>query len=367
MFLKRPTVQLPQNTNVRERKSLTRLSLLSVGLAGLVATITVFSGLASAVAAGQIEGGNIYRVRNVTKNTDFTDPATADKCETVQYRVRLHNPGPDPVTNVNVKASLQTAAATSHSSSVTVTGDNLNPATTTDTATLNLSASLGLSYVPGSTELLDNNAGVINGLPDTIFTSGVNVGSVGVSTQQIRYVQFKAVVECPQSPPPSTGVCKLLKVTISNKEQREVTASLSGETNNAQITAYRIDFGDSTVVNEQNATHRYANDGTYNIVGSVQVKYADGRTEFVTADSCKNTVTFKKEQPPVVTTTTSSSSSSSSSSASAVASSGTSTAASGALPNVGTGASSLIGLSTISTLLGSFLYRRHLLKQAIDL
>lgn len=167
----------------------------------------VFAGVAAANPAGQIEGGDIYRVRNVTKNTAFTDPATADACETVQFRVRIHNPGPDALTGVKVKATLNTEASTSHSSTITVSADNANPASTTDTAGVNLSSAQKMSYVAGSTELLDANGAKMETLGDSILSDGVSVtNGVGVSTEQKRFVQFSAKVDCPTPPvtPPAT-------------------------------------------------------------------------------------------------------------------------------------------------------------------
>jgi uncharacterized repeat protein (TIGR01451 family) len=355
----------------------TYLLTLTLGVVGVTTGVFAFNGLALAAAAGQIEGGDIYRVRNVTKNTDFTDPASADKCETVQYRVRLHNPGPDPVTNVNVKATLPATAGTSHSSTVTISGANMNPATTSDTAALTLSESLKISYVPGTTQLLDANGGVLNTLPDTIFTSGVNVGTVGVSVQQKRFVQFQAKVDCPQppQPQPSTGQCKMLTLTVTNKDQREVSAKVDGETNNATITGYSINFGDGAVVNQQTATHKYDRDGTFTVVGSVTVKFADGHSETKTAEACKASVTFKEKQPPVVTppttvvvggqgggttvVTTPGGSTTTSTSSTTVA------AAPAGLPNVGPGSvAGLAGLSTITTVLGSVFYRWQLLRRS---
>jgi hypothetical protein len=155
-------------------------------------------------ASGQITGGDNYLVRNVTDNGKFMDPASADKCETVQFKVRIHNDGPDPVKNVNVKASLTDAASTTHSSTVTVTSTDSNPAERKDTAAVKLSESLKLNYVAGTTELLDANGGKISTLPETIFTSGVNIDQIGVSTQQKRYVQFQAKVDCPGQGAPET-------------------------------------------------------------------------------------------------------------------------------------------------------------------
>lgn len=150
-----------------------------------------------AAAAGQIEGGSIYNVKNVTKNTAYGDPINADKCETVKFSVRIHNPGPDALTAVNVKATLPTAVATSHSSMVTVTAANANPKTTTDTAGVKLSSAQSISYVTGSTQLFDANGSLMSNLPDGILGNGVTIGNVGVSTQQLRFVQFQAKVNCP--------------------------------------------------------------------------------------------------------------------------------------------------------------------------
>jgi len=167
----------------------------------------MFSGIVAAAPAGQIEGGNIYRVRNVTQNGAFTDPATATCNEVVQFKVRIHNPGPDALTGVRVQATLDAAAATSHSSTVTVSATNANPTSTTDTAGVNLDQSATMSYVAGSTELLDAHDSKLSTLPDGILSSGVDVtGGVGVSTEQMRFVQFETKVDCPTPPvtPPAT-------------------------------------------------------------------------------------------------------------------------------------------------------------------
>lgn len=180
----------------------------------------LFAGVASASFGGQIEGGDIYRVRNVTQNTAFADPITANQCDTVQFRVRIHNPGPEALTGVTVKATLNTEVAASHSSVVTVSAENAEPGSVTDSAGVNLSKAAGMSYVAGTTQLLDQSGAVMSSLPDTILTSGVSVANgVGVSTEQKRFVQFQAKVDCPQPPvtppvtPPTTTVVKTLPNT----------------------------------------------------------------------------------------------------------------------------------------------------------
>lgn len=166
--------------------------------------------VAIAAEKGQIEGGDIYWAKNVTKGGDFVDPANATCGDTVQFRVRLHNPGPSPVTNVNVKATLPSAAATSHSSTVTISSASAQPSVTTDTAGVQLDKPGTLSYVPGTTELLDANGSKMSTFADTILTTGVNVETVGVSTQQKRFVQFQAKVDCKTTEQPGKiTVCEL--------------------------------------------------------------------------------------------------------------------------------------------------------------
>jgi uncharacterized repeat protein (TIGR01451 family) len=190
-----------------QRKEEIYMKLKTLILSAATALIVPVASLGpvSAAAVGQIEGGDIYRVRNVTKNTGFTDPASADLCDTVQFKVQIHNPGPDTLNNVTVKATLDTSESTSHSSKVTISAANADPATTTDTAGVNLSKAGTLSYVSGSTELLDAHNSKLNTLPDGILNSGVNIGSVGVSVEQKRFVQFEAKTNCPTPPSCTTN------------------------------------------------------------------------------------------------------------------------------------------------------------------
>lgn len=177
-----------------------------------IAAVAVVSGPV-AFAAGQIEGGNIYRVKNVTQNSAFTDPVTGTCGDTVQFRVRIHNPGPEEINNVRVAATLPATASTSHSSTVTVSASDA-PDVITDTAGVNLDKAGKLNYINGSAELLDPNGAKLQNLSDSIVNGGVNLPSaIGVSNQQMRLVQFSANVDCPETPtctencgPTKTGV-----------------------------------------------------------------------------------------------------------------------------------------------------------------
>lgn len=165
-----------------------------------IAAVAVVSGPV-ALAAGQIEGGNIYRVKNVTQNSAFTDPANATCGDTVQFRVRIHNPGPDPLTNVTASATLPSNQGTSHSSTMTVSSPDANPNSINDTAGVRTDKASTIAYVAGSTQLLDPNGSVLQTLGDGVVSGGVAVpGTVGVSTEQMRLVQFSAKINCPETP-----------------------------------------------------------------------------------------------------------------------------------------------------------------------
>ena len=173
--------------------------------AGLVATVTIFIAGVVAPALAQvqpsIQGGDIYRVRNLTKGTGFMDPGSADKCDELQYRVRIHNGGPEQaLQNVVVKAVIPSNASTQNVSTVTVSASNASPGSTSDTATVNLSQSLRVTYVPGSSQLLNSSGGVISSIGDVTGGAGVNIGNVGVSLNETRFVQFKAKIDCPKPP-----------------------------------------------------------------------------------------------------------------------------------------------------------------------
>lgn len=137
----------------------------------------------------------------MTKGGDFNDPISVDKCEVIQYKVRMHNPGAKPVTNVNIKVNLPSGQSTQNVSTATISAQNAFPATVSDTATVNLSSSQSISYISGSTQLLDWTNNVVQNLPDGITSGGVNIGTVGVSIHEVKYVQFRAKVSCPTPPP----------------------------------------------------------------------------------------------------------------------------------------------------------------------
>lgn len=290
---------------IRRRVFATALAVLS----GIL--IFTMSGTTRAVGEGQIAGGDIYRLRNVTKNGGYMDPSAADKCETIQYKIRLHNPGPGEVKNVNVRVNFPAGATTQHVSTATISAQNSQPASVSDTATLNLSSSLRVSYISGSTQLLDTLSNPIGNLPDGITGSGINIGTVGVSLKEIKFVQFKAKTECKETPPPPQPQkdfkCKALNATRASRTEYRFTAV--AEVKNVTINSYRFtatNQNDQTVDTETvntsatqaNYTFREDTPGTYTI--TVVVNTSHGSTK---PQECMKQITIEKEgdkpKPPV--------------------------------------------------------------------
>jgi hypothetical protein len=185
-----------------------RILKVSAGLLTLATVmILAVAPLTKAAGLGTIEGGDIYRAKNITqKGTTYTDPINAAACDTLGFRVRIHNPSVDnaALTNVTLQAVFPSGASTTNTSIVTARADNAGPNSTSDTVTVNLSSAQSLTYVSGSTQMLDVNGNVIQTLPDGIAQAGINVGTVGVSINNIRFVQFQEKVSCPAPTPTPT-------------------------------------------------------------------------------------------------------------------------------------------------------------------
>jgi hypothetical protein len=169
--------------------------LLKISVAAIVAVpVLAFAGIAKADSPGQLTGGdNVLQVKNVTKSGSYASSASAACNEEVRYSVRLHNAAYGGLTNVQVKADL--------AGSVTAVPAEGASAGTTGKATVTV-ASGNLVYENGSAVLYDANGKVLKNLPDTITTSGVNVGNISGSTTE--FVNFQAKVNCPAPTPTPT-------------------------------------------------------------------------------------------------------------------------------------------------------------------
>ena len=176
---------------------------LSAGLVSLAMAGTMsLAPMASADGTGQIEGGNIYLIKNLTQNTAYSNSASANACDELEYSIRLHNSGFTAVNDINVAVTLAGGASTSNASTMTATYTNGVVPSTSATATVSLSTAQSISYESGTTKLYDGQDNLIKTLPDTVTGQGVNVGDIDGSTTE--FLNFKAKVNCPTPPPTPT-------------------------------------------------------------------------------------------------------------------------------------------------------------------
>lgn len=174
------------------------LKALIVALSAL--PILAVASPALADSPGQLEGGSItYVVKNLTQSGSYAPAASAACGDEVQYSIRLHNIAFGGLTNVKVNVSLPSTSATTNTSTMTATTNLGGDSGATSTATLNLSSAASVSYENGSTTLYDGSGKVIKTLPNTITTSGVDIGGLNGSTTE--FVNFKAKVSCPTPTP----------------------------------------------------------------------------------------------------------------------------------------------------------------------
>lgn len=177
-------------------------SLIAGAAVAAIVPVASVAGPVFANSPGQIDGGDIYRIKNLTQNSTYADSASATCNDELQYKVLLHNSRFGAVENVTAKATLPANGGTSN---MVVTYDSPGPRNS-----VSASASLDLkkgsvSYESGSSQLLDGNNNVIKALPDGITDGGVNTGTLAGSTAE--FVTFKAKVTCAPTPPPCETNC----------------------------------------------------------------------------------------------------------------------------------------------------------------
>lgn len=284
-------------------KTSIKLKLAAAAVVLAVPFAIVLGNSASGIGEGQIERGDFYYSKNLSTNSGYGDPTSAAKCQQILYKVRMHNPGVGTITNVRMHVNLPATKATQNVSTVTITADNAFPVTVSDTATVNISTAETVSYVAGTTQLLNAQNNVIANLPDGITNGEINIGSVGVSLNEIRFVQFKADISC-ETPPPPTPVysCDSLTVAADKDRTVKVTGFSTTAKNGAVYKNAVLTWGDNSGVTAANLvgqTHQYGADGTYTITA---VAHFTVNGEEVTAGgpACQTSVKFSPNKPPVV-------------------------------------------------------------------
>jgi hypothetical protein len=269
----------------------------------VAAVITMpLAGRALAVSEGQIDGGNQnYEIKNLTQNVAYANPASANACDLLEYKVRLYNPGPASLYQVNVVTTLPSTIATSNTATLTASSENADPASTNFTTVLNLTSAQGVSYVNGTAQLLDVNNGLIENLPDGITQGGVNIGTLGPSTYE--FVQFEAKVSCPAPAPKPVYTCNLL--SVSEPAANEVQANVQYTAQNGAVfqnVTYNYGDGSSVTTTSTTTSRTYAKAGTYTVTATVNFS-VNGTTQSATSANCAKTVSFTVPPTPTTTTT----------------------------------------------------------------
>jgi hypothetical protein len=174
-----------------------RFSKIAAALA--VAPVLAVSGSAFAGSPGQLAGGDNYLVKNLTQKGSYANTISATCNEEIQYSMQLSNTQFGALDNVTLKATMPSNGGTS---TATATTDLGGTSGTSDTVTVNLGSGQTQAVENGTTVLFDDKGNAIKTLPDTIATSGVNIGTLNGSTTE--FVNFKAKVSCPTPTPTPT-------------------------------------------------------------------------------------------------------------------------------------------------------------------
>jgi hypothetical protein len=275
-----------------------RFAFIAAAMALIAIPVMLFATQAFAVSEGQINGGNVnYKIKNLTQNTAYTNPASANACDELEYTALLYNPGPSALNDVTVVATLPIAVATSNTSTMTASSENADPTSTSFSATLNLSSAQSVSYVNGTAQLLNSSTGLIENLPDGITQGGVNIGDLGPSVTE--FVQFEVQVSCPKPAPQPVYTCNALNVTEPATKQIQADVQYTAE-NGATFKDVTYNFGDgSTPLTTTNTStsYTYAQYGTYNVTAVVAFD-VNGNTETATGPTCAKTVSFVAPTTP---------------------------------------------------------------------
>jgi len=159
----------------------------------LFATVSV-----SADSPGQLTGGpQVFQVKNLTKNTNYSNSTSASCNDSLKYSVRLHNAAYGGLTNIMVKVNLPNGSMTATPAEGASSG-------TSGSVKVSVASNGSLNYTSASSKLFNSQGGLIKNLPDTITSGGVNIGSMAGSTTE--FVQFTAKVSCLELPTPTPVV-----------------------------------------------------------------------------------------------------------------------------------------------------------------
>ena len=271
-------------------------------LAAVLAILPVFAIAAPAIAdsPGQLEGGSIvYELKDVTQGGSYSPAISASACDEVQYSIRLHNISYGGFSDVSVKVNLPSNSSTSNASTMTATTNLGGTTGTTGTATANLSSAQTISYENGSTTLYNGSGQVIKSLPDTITSSGVDIGGLNGSTTE--FVIFRAKVSCPTPAPVVSFACTELDVNQIDRTHFDFTAHATVQNANVQSYGFTAKNAGNSVVdnntvntNALSAVYHFnqSNPGTYTISAVVNTDHGSA-----SSSACTKQITVASVPP----------------------------------------------------------------------
>jgi hypothetical protein len=167
---------------------------LALFVAAIAAIPALLGASVFADSPGQLSNGaSNYKVRNVTKNGEYSQTIAATCGETVKYSITLSNSDYGLLKDLTVKANIASGA-------ISASAINASNETTSVSGNAKVNLDKGtLAYVPGSTVRITSDGKTSTPQADGITAGGVNVGNLNGSTA--IFVQFQAKVECPTTPP----------------------------------------------------------------------------------------------------------------------------------------------------------------------
>ncbi len=158
--------------------------------------------------SGQIEGGAIARIADITRGTGFSSALRARPCDVLLYRIRLYNPGSADLHHVRVAGSINPITPYKVIiPTIAVYAPDGDPQQVFIQPRIFLPKARTQSYVAGSTVMLNSTGAVVRRsatrqLSDAITTTGngIDVGSVDVGITE--FIDFRAKVNCGLPSPP---------------------------------------------------------------------------------------------------------------------------------------------------------------------
>ena len=179
--------------------------------------------------------------RNVTKNegwstsqSDHNAGVNMDPGDTVEFLVYYHNGAPDDPANTAlstvIRASVPTASATTFTVGASISASNAQTVTSASrggdmTLRVSGSSSQNLSLLPGTTVWLPNRASSSQIMPDTITSTGVNIGDIRGCWQFSGFVKFRVQVSSNQPTASLSFTKSVLNVTAGNTQYTSSVAA----------------------------------------------------------------------------------------------------------------------------------------------